>query len=393
LRRYPAETRIKILFAIAVASQGYSSYLAHVRPQAAFYLVQSRAWELLVGALFAIGAVPELHKRWQAELTGAVGLVLILCSLELISDNTDFPGLAALWPCAGAAAIIHSGVNVRTWIGRVLGSPPARFIGLISYSLYLWHWPIFVFYRFFREPTINKERVLLFAVCVVLATISWQFVEKPFRQRPYRLGPYGTIMVGGTTMIVATVLAVAVPPISVKFWNLPDRVLDILAYENRNASTQMRVGTCFLTSKLDDMLVYKKDICLAIKENQRNFLLVGDSHAAHLWSGFQTAYPEVNFLQATASGCYPVINSSGEQRCTQLIRFIYDEFLPNVHLDGIILSGRWIADDLPKIKATTEALRSYADKIFVFGPIVEYDQPLPRLLALAYGHDERSMAS
>ena len=392
LRRYSHTARIKFVLAIGLASLAYSAWEVRVDQAAAFYLVQSRAWELLLGSLFAIGGFSNPSARWQGELLAAFGLGLIAVSVELISTETAFPGLAALGPCIGAAAILHSGATTTTWTGRLLASPPLRFVGLISYSLYLWHWPLIVFFRVFREPS-NVERVALVVVCILVATISWRFVERPFRERPHRLSTYGTLAGGGGLMAAASVVAIIVGPASASFWNLPRRVDEILAYQNYDAAHSMRDGTCFLTSGSDDFAIYDKNTCLALKPGQKTFLVVGDSHAAHLWPGLQAVFQNVNFLQATASGCKPVVGSSGARRCTALIQFIFDKFLPHNHLDGIILSARWEKLDLAKVRETTEALRPYADKIFVFGPIVEYDRPLPRILALGLGSNEFEFAA
>jgi peptidoglycan/LPS O-acetylase OafA/YrhL len=378
LRRFSSETRIKTFLVIAFASLTYSEWTAIVEPEAAFYLVRSRAWELLIGALLAIGVIPTLRRYWHSELVAFLGLALIIASIEWMKVGTPFPGLAALAPCLGAAAIIHSGATMSTFTGRFLAIPPLRFIGLISYSLYLWHWPIIVFYRFLREPT-NKEKFLLVVVCILLAAISWRFIEQPFRQRA-RLGAYATVVIGGASMLAAAGIVVIVSITSIAFWNIPSRAEHVLAYTNYDGASIVRRGACFISKDND---VYDKDDCLALKPDQKNFLLIGDSHAAHLWPGLQAAYPNVNFLQATASGCKPHIGTGGERRCTELMRFIFEKFVPRTHVDGIILSARWNDGDIRNAKVTAETLRPYAGRIFISGPIIEYDQPLPRLLALA----------
>jgi hypothetical protein len=378
LRRCSNATRVKVLLVIVFASLTYSEWTAIVEPEAAFYLVRSRAWELLIGALLAIGVIPTLRRQWHSELVAFLGLALIIASIEWMKESTPFPGLAALAPCLGAAAIIHSGTTIKTFTGRFLAIPPLRFIGLISYSLYLWHWPIIVFYRFLREPT-NKEKVLLIVVCILLAAISWKFIEQPFRQRA-RLGAYATVVVGGASMITAAGIVFIVSIASIAFWNIPHRAEQVLAYTNYDGASIVRRGACFISKDYD---VFDKDDCLALKPDQKNFLLIGDSHAAHLWPGLQAAYPNVNFLQATASGCKPHIGTGGARRCTELMRFIFERFVPLTHLDGIILSARWNERDIRNAKVTAEALRPYAGRIFISGPIIEYDQPLPRLLALA----------
>jgi hypothetical protein len=378
LRRCSNATRVKVLLIIVFASLTYSEWTAFVEPEAAFYLVRSRAWELLIGALLAIGVIPTLRRQWHGELVAFLGLALIIVSVEWMKESTPFPGLAALAPCLGAAAIIHSGATMSTFTGRFLAIPPLRFIGLISYSLYLWHWPIIVFYRFLREPT-NKEKLFLVVVCIILAAISWRFIEQPFRKKA-RLSAYRTVVVGGASMITAAAIVFIVSIASIAFWNIPRRAEQVLAYTNYDGASLVRRGACFISKDYD---VYDKDDCLALRPDQKNFLLIGDSHAAHLWPGLQAAYPNVNFLQATASGCKPHIGTGGARRCTELMQFIFEKFVPRTHLDGIILSARWDERDIRNARATAEALRPYAGRIFISGPIVEYDQPLPRLLALA----------
>jgi peptidoglycan/LPS O-acetylase OafA/YrhL len=378
LRRCSNASRVTVLLAMAFASLIYSQWTAMSEPEAAFYLVRSRAWELLIGALLATDVIPELRRQWHSELIAFLGLLLIIVSVECMKESTPFPGLAALPPCLGAAAIIHSGATMSTFTGRFLAIPPLRFIGLISYSLYLWHWPIIVFYRYLREPT-NKDKLLLVLMCIVLAAISWRVIEQPFRQRA-RLGACATVVVGGASMIVAAGVVLIVSAASIAFWNIPSRAEQVLAYANYDGAGIVRRGACFISKDND---IYDKEQCLALKPDQKNVLLIGDSHAAHLWPGLRAAYPDVNFLQATASGCKPHIETGGARRCTELMQFIFERFIPHAHLDGIILSARWEERDVRNAKVTAEVLRPYADKIFISGPIVEYDQPLPRLLALA----------
>jgi peptidoglycan/LPS O-acetylase OafA/YrhL len=123
-----------------------SLFLVKYDQSAAFYLLPPRAWELLLGCLLALGAIPELRNEKYRQLASIAGLLAILIAAGKIRGTT-FPGWAALVPCVGAAMVIHSGVKGDTIVYRVLSSRYAVFIGLISYSLYLWHWPIIAFYK------------------------------------------------------------------------------------------------------------------------------------------------------------------------------------------------------------------------------------------------------
>jgi peptidoglycan/LPS O-acetylase OafA/YrhL len=110
------------------------------------------------------------------------GMAMIAWSVVTFSVATEFPGLNALWPCVGAALIIHS--SDGTVVGRLLSLRPVVFIGLISYSLYLWHWSLLVLADQATETGLTSRGVLVvIAASFVLAVASWRFVEQPFRGR------------------------------------------------------------------------------------------------------------------------------------------------------------------------------------------------------------------
>lgn len=382
IQKLSHRAKISTILTIAIASFVYSAYMVHENSSAAFYLVQFRAWELAIGSLLAIGAVPKIPRRWIAEVIGALGLAAVCLTFVYLSKTLPFPGIAALPPCLGTAAIIYSGASNLTFVGRLLSLRPLQFIGLISYSLYLIHWPAIVFFRLFHEPN-RIEKSSLVVACVILATISWRYVEKPFRAKPHRLTPKSTLLAGGAAMSAVTIAALLLSPGMDFFWKYPARALDVMAYARIDES-HMRAGTCFITAGYSDHFEkYSKDTCLSIRKDRPNLLLIGDSHAAHLWSGLQTTYPAVNFLQATAAGCRPVYGQGGEEHCTGMVRYIYDTFLPNNRLDGVIISARWDPKDLPALISTVKAIKGYVSRVVVVGPFVQYFEPLPRILARA----------
>lgn len=382
IRRFSPRTRILAIAVIALASFVYAEYMVHTNASAAFYLVQFRTWELAVGALLAIGALPTISRRWIAEVIGAVGMVMVCGSFVFLSRTQPFPGAAALAPCVGAAAVIYSGANNLTLVRRLLSLPPLLFVGLISYSLYLVHWPAIVFFRLFHEPS-RIEKSSLVVACIVLAALSLKFVEKPFRKSRRLSEPKGTLIAGGVAMATVMIASLLLVPCMEAFWKYPAKALEVMAYAKIDES-HMRVGTCFVTAGYaDDFEKNEKDNCLSLRSDRPNYLVIGDSHAAHLWSGLQTTYPSINFLQATASGCRPVVGEGGEEHCTGMVRYIYDKFLPNNHVDGIIISARWDAKDLPELVTSVRQIGSYVSRVIVVGPIVQYVQPLPRILARA----------
>lgn len=383
IRKFSDRTRIRILFALTVASFIAASLQLPVDQSAAFYLVQYRAWELLIGALLALGAVPQVSKPWAAELLGALGLMMIAASVMLFSSETPFPGYAALLPCLGAALIIHSGSAASTRTSRMLSLPPVRFVGLVSYSFYLWHWPILVFYRYFfmHEPAGLVERGALIGITFLLAVLSWHFIEKPFRVRRQPADVPRTLRAAGSTMLAFSLFGLMLGPANAQFWQYPGSVTKIMAYVDYEATDMMRTGQCFLSTSAGDFDKFDKRACLALDVRKPDYLIFGDSHAAHLWYGLKQTYPELNFLQATSSGCKPLLGRKSDPTCNRLLDYIAGDFVAQSRPDAIILSANWQNSDAADLKNTIAALRRHTDRIIVFGPIVEYDQPLPRILA------------
>lgn len=147
------------------------------------------------------------------------------------------------------------------------------------------------------------------------------------------------------------------------------------------ADWNFRAGTCFLTSH-DTFASYARETCLPLSSTKPNYLLLGDSHAAHLLPGL-LAQRDINLLQATASRCRPIANPTGERRCTALMNFISDDFLPKHRMNTVIIAARWVDGDWPALRKQIETVRRHADHVIVFGPIAEYDRALQRVLAEA----------
>jgi len=180
-----------LLSVAAVLSFGLSVDWTQRHPTSNFYLLPTRAWELFSGALLAFSPPCGIKKGWLNELLAVVGMALILGPCFVYNPATPFPGLAALPPVLGTTLLIWVGSASGgfSWIGRVLASKPVVFVGLISYSLYLWHWPLFSFTRYLSVKTPGAAVWwTLIAASIVLATLSWRFVETPFRQRKVLAG-------------------------------------------------------------------------------------------------------------------------------------------------------------------------------------------------------------
>ena len=159
LGRMSRNSRVPAILLLAGVSFGASVGCSYWCPTANFYLLPTRAWELLIGAFLAAVSAQRLPSVWLTESLCSVGLLAVLCAVFFYGRATRFPGLAALLPCGGTALIIGANGEKLTRVGRVLATRPLVFIGLISYSLYLWHWPMLVFARYWSAGPLPRTSV------------------------------------------------------------------------------------------------------------------------------------------------------------------------------------------------------------------------------------------
>jgi hypothetical protein len=181
LRRFKRHESTCLLFAIA-ASFVFSVWGAVHQPVETFYLLAPRAWELVIGALLALRPMPQLNNRVGRELLAFAGLALIVYAVTAFDKLTSLPGFHALIPCMGACLILYTGENRDSYTKTLLSFRPLVYIGVISYSLYLWHWPLIVFSRYFVLVSLNtKQKAVVLLASLLAAFISFEFIESPFR--------------------------------------------------------------------------------------------------------------------------------------------------------------------------------------------------------------------
>jgi peptidoglycan/LPS O-acetylase OafA/YrhL len=379
-----------IVLAVTLASFAASIWSVATNPTAAFYFVQYRAWELGLGSLLALGFAPQTLTPRAANISAAAGLAMIVGSVFLIDARTPFPGLAALPACLGTAMIIHAGAHSQTLVARLLSLTPMRFVGLVSYSFYLWHWPVWVYTRINHRPDALIERLAIVLASFLLAVLSWHFIERPFRTRPYRTTPIRTLANAAIGMAVVMLIAFGIGPAAAVLRPTSQRAEQVLAFASYQANPTYRTGKCFLTSAYNNFAYFAQPDCLALSADKPNYVLIGDSHAAHFYAGLSAAPNDVNVMQATASGCKPIDGTHGDRWCTDLINFMFNDFLPKHHVDAVILSAAWEDADLPGLLRAIGKLKPYAGRVLVFGPTVEYDFALPRILARAVASGDES---
>ncbi len=377
-------TRVTTALAVCAALSYVGLLLIQMRnPTFAFYLTPFRAWELLLGALLSMNFFPALSASRYKDVAGVFGFTMVVATMTGLSSATPLPITTTL-ACIGAALMIASSETGLSIVGRALSTKGLVFVGKISYSLYLWHWLFIVFqnsdnFLFERSDNVGAK-IALVAASVLTAYLSWRFIESPFRRMTPDIS-YARVF-GGAFASMGAIMLLAGGALSLDGapYRFPGRVDAIASYLGYDPGDAFRVGRCYLSTNRQ---TFDATNCLAKASDRPNYLLVGDSHAAHLWFGLQRSMPDVNVMQASATMCRPVMRESSSldtRACGMLMHYVFDDYLARERVDQVLLSASWKEEDLPALAITVDRLIERGLKVVVLGPIVEYDRPLPRLL-------------
>lgn len=299
-RRLPRRTVFALVFAIALASLAAAHLGATRTPETNYFMLLPRGWELLAGSLLAfyesVRKAPGAElSPFRRELFAAVGLFMVVVPVFAFGRSTPFPSLYALVPVLGAVLVLAF-ANHSTQVGRVLGCKPLVVIGLISYSAYLWHQPLFAFARLrsLTEPDAWLLAVLA-AMSLVLAYFSWRFVELPFRNRR-NIGRSGIFAFS----VVASVVVVGVGMVGYSANGFDERrVADGSLARDLNARLRTNAG---LGEKCEGGFTLDP-ACRT--SNEPEVLVWGDSFAMHLVPGLLASRPDARIIQMTLSSCGP----------------------------------------------------------------------------------------
>lgn len=359
---------------VALASLTLSILATKVAPTANFFLLPTRAWELLLGALLVMAPLPQLRSRMGAEAVGAVAFGLILYAVFAFTEDTAFPGLNALFPCVGAAALIYLGEgHHRTAATRLLALTPLVWIGLISYSMYLWHWPITVFARhlLLRDFT-AADTVMLIVASGVLGYLSYRFIEQPFRHPRPDARSAGVLWGGAGAMAVIA----AVGALGVALKGLPQRFPDFQRIEIAGTEQWME-RTCFLGAN-QTWRAWDPTACTRTGGLDTNMLLWGDSFAAHYVPGLISHSTDLpgNLVQYTAAGCRPIFEffSYSLPNCHDFNSRV-PQIIRSMKIKTVVIAARWQklgSRGFTGLQQTVEALRDLGVKVYVVGQSPEF---------------------
>lgn len=398
---------VLILVACAMVSLAGAALLVQSKSVAVFFLSPFRAWELLAGSLLAFNAVPVIRSRVLREAVAGAGLLAIVAPCFMYDAKTTFPGLAALAPVLGAAAIIHAGASGPSMAGRLLQWRPVVYIGLISYSLYLWHWPLIVLVRYaMGMESITPYIPVLLAASLALGSLSYHFIEQPFRRGMHVTRNF----VFSSSAVFASVLTVA-SVFGLIRGGFEERFNPTVVKLDQARSPQIPFVSCS-EKPIGSACIFGRS------EGKPTMLLWGDSHLL-AWAPAldeSLASQKTRAVFANSSACPPMlgVDNAIKAICAVQNLAVKNYLLAHPEIKTVVMSAFWstyFREDGPltaqagnppakgidaaknALASTIQWLRDDGRQVVLVGPVPVYDKSVPMALALEKATDRTLLHS
>ena len=370
---------------IALVSFIFSIATIYTNPVEAFFSPLSRFWELMVGSIIAYIVLykKNIVSRWGASIDriSIISLIFLIAGTLVLRKTNLFPGWWVLIPTLSCSLLILSSPNA--WVNRkILANRVLAWFGLISFPLYLWHWPLLSFARIIQGEVRSELRIALIIISIGLAWLTYKFFEIPIRKGdPSRLKVsiliLFMILVGYAGFNVFDREGLKINRIKYRYNNELLNKLAIFKYPHEDD----RYKTCFLEDSQDS----KFENCPAkMTKGKPTLIIWGDSQAAYLYSGYKSMYEEkFNLIQRNAASCPPILNS-GSVWCQGLNRDIF-ELINKIRPDWVVLGANWSQYDYGwnGLSQTIVSLKNIGIKrIDVIGHVPQWHDSLRKQLYL-----------
>ena len=363
-----------LMFVLNLALTAYNPDIAFFSPSVRFY-------QFLGGAV--IFYIPT---RWQAskDLSKTCfisGLAMIGLGFFAINRFVEYPGLLSFVPTLGTMLLLFSANRSGLHLARLLTNKPMVFLGAISYSLYLWHWPVIVFYKIAVSPVFNpSDYLIVVTISLILASVSWYLLETQLRKSMQHSN--AKIIITGS--VVATLTLIGLGSVFQLSQGLPSRYSAEQLYFaqtdfSQNSLPKRTTDSCMVFKNWIES--FNEEHCIVLEEHTTNILLLGDSHAEHFRRTLEDSSDDIRVSVATISACRPTLPGSGRKSCVQMMEKVYSQTITQYDFDMVIVAGRWSLETIEKMPAAIKRLKQYVNRVVVVGPIITYSQALPTLLA------------
>lgn len=332
------QKRLIFVFIFLIFGIIVSVYLTDMDPNMAYFLLPARIFELGIGACLAMfwDKLPEVSKA-KNHIISIVGFGLILVPACVLNKTSIFPGINAFWPCLGTAMLILSGKNTNSKgiINTILQNKLLVLVGLLSYSMYLWHWPLFMFIKYLGINLEGMIRIISLVVIFVLSYFSWRFIEQPFRVN-LKFDFKRTMLYG---FLPSLLLIAGIYGVIDAEDGFPERFPELSEF-NPKANYPNKVRKeCF-----DKFKVGNCDEChLGIKKDTLDGVLIGDSFANHTAAFLDVLAKDAGlYIHDSAAGGYPLmynVNTDGSARYPE--KYAIDRLNYAKKFKSIFIAANW----------------------------------------------------
>jgi peptidoglycan/LPS O-acetylase OafA/YrhL len=398
-----------IMLAVGAISFALNVWEISIDRVAAFYSPQTRIWEFSIGSCLAYFAlyghgVPSRRNVQILELQSFFGVSLIAVGILFLNKDSSFPGWWALFPTIGTALVISAGQH-HAWLNRVvLSNRGLVWIGLISFPLYLWHWPLLSFPTIMEsEFPSRRMRIVAILASILLAWLTYMLVEKPVRfgrasNRSSKIA-FASMALVGVSALALTTLTPSVFSVPSVRAELLSKLSKVSAMSHDHTSGKMYGDKpCFRSKQTQTVDLFIINKCVDIKLPGRpTVFLMGDSHSASLSLGLRPLLDahEINLLQVGSGWCMPTTFDEKNTTCQNINSLVLNK-VAEIKPDVLIIDCYWIAAALPNyflgggdyMSALLDKLQDLkargAKSIIVVGQIPIWPTLLPDFLAKHY---------
>jgi peptidoglycan/LPS O-acetylase OafA/YrhL len=363
------KNKFLLLFVFAsISSFAYSVYLSNQNPSISFYFLHTRAWEMLLGGI-AFLCEDKIKVKFKSTIA-IIGYIILISSIVLLREDMRWPGVYTLIPTFATFVIILC--NQNSFL--ILELRLVQFIGRTSYSIYLWHWPLYVFAGYFALYSVEYAQLIFLLVSIALGYASYNLIEK--------------FNFSNVIRIIAPTLGVAAVLVIVNKLDFNNRLFekDALHVSNYKENHKVEVGKlmtreCAVNFDMGEKPDFGSKMCFGFVDGMKNVILMGDSHSAHVSQSFRERLlsDSTNLIQASFVGCMPILDKNGNQGCSEAIDYMYADFIPKNKdkIDAVIISANWINAKrkkqlVPDIIRTIKYVESFNIPVIILGQSETY---------------------
>lgn len=338
-----------------------------------FYSILTRIWQFLAGAFSAIYLPRILGGLHRKSYVSVIVSTMMILSVVLYDDSIS---LTAYTVVVTLLAALVLAIPVHVPLERYVYNKPVVKIGDWSYSIYLYHWVVVVAYRsWLGNPKGSFDEFILLVLSIVFGAISYYMVERPSIAF-FRRSAWSSVATYASLAVI--LLSSVTLYLSAKYREIPSQYSIDVDSERK----KYREGVCFFNSRYGDLSLFSESC--RVNDGEKNIALIGDSHAAHWYTAIRELVPaEIHVAQYNASGCRPLLVEDLESMCGEVVSSFYTDMKRMKKGSLVILSARWRLKELSTLKNTLDYIVASGYVPIVFGPIIEYEQSLPRILELS----------